>query len=187
MPPDSDEEARARDICLRQLTVGPRTAAQLAGAMARRGIAEETANRVLSRLSDVGLIDDAAFAAAWVSSRHTGRSLARRALGHELRARGLAEPLVATALAELDPDREVATARGLAARRLAATRGLDATVRFRRTAAVLARKGYSPELSYRVIREALEHEAEAGVREGGTQENRAVDHPDLSEFVPGDE
>jgi regulatory protein len=150
--------------------------------MARRGIAEETANRVLSRLSEVGLIDDAAFAAAWVNSRHAGRGLARRALGHELRTRGVAEPLVATALGELDPDREAATARELAARRLASTRGLDVSVRFRRAAAELARKGYSPELSYRVIREALEHEAE-----GGAQQDRAADLPDLAGFVPEDE
>jgi len=156
--PGPDEEARARDVCLRQLTAGPRTAAQLAAAMARRGIPGDVADRVLGRLGDVGLIDDAAFAASWVSSRHTGRGLARRALGHELRARGVAEPLVATALAGLDPDREAATARQLAMRRLAASRGLDVTVRFRRAAAVLARKGYSPELSYRVIREALEAE-----------------------------
>ena len=181
MPQESDEEARAREICLRQLTVGPRTAAQLAAAMARRGIAEATVNRVLSRLGDVGLIDDAAFAAAWVGSRHAGRGLARRALGHELRARGVAEPLVATALAGLDPDREAATARDLAARRLASTRGLEVTVRFRRTAAVLARKGYSPELSYRVIREALERERDAW----GDGHERADTH-DLSAFAPDD-
>src|ERR1700712_5736201 len=80
---------RAREICLRQLTDGPRTAAQLATVMARRGIEPEVAEAVLSRLSDVGLIDDAAFAAAWVSSRHAGRGLARRALAHELRTRGV--------------------------------------------------------------------------------------------------
>ena len=182
-----DEEGRARDVCLRQLTVGPRTAAQLAGAMARRGIAEETANGVLSRLSDVGLIDDAAFAAAWVSSRHAGRGLARRVLGHELRARGVAEPLVAAALEGLAPDREVETARDLVVRRLAATRGLEVTVRFRRAAAVLARKGYSPELSYRVIREVLEHEAQGGAGEGGGQGGWAADLPVLSGLVPDDE
>jgi regulatory protein len=179
MPQESDEEARARDICLRQLTLGPRTAAQLAAAMARRGIAAETADRVLSRLGDVGLIDDAAFAAAWVGSRHTGRGLARRALGHELRARGVAEPVVVTALAGLDPDREAATARELAARRLATTRGLEPTVRFRRTAAVLARKGYSPELSYRVIREVLEREAQAGA-----DQYEPADIHDLAAFAP---
>jgi regulatory protein len=164
-----DPADRAREICLRQLTVGPRTAAQLGTAMARRGIEPEVAEAVLARLGDVGLIDDAAFAAAWVSSRHTGRGLARKALAHELRTRGVADPLVAAAVAELDPDQEASTARTLAARRLAGSRGLDPAVRFRRTAALLARKGYSSALAYRVIREALEAE-----RDGATE-----DLPDL--------
>ena len=164
-----DPVDRARDICLRQLTDGPRTAAQLGTAMARRGIEPEVAELVLARLTDVGLIDDAAFAAAWVSSRHVGRGLARRALAHELRTRGVADPVVDIAVAELDPDQEAATARELAAKRLAATRGLDTAARFRRTASLLARKGYPSQLAYRVIREALEAE----------RDSAAEDLPDL--------
>ncbi|MGQ0845452.1 MAG: regulatory protein RecX [Sporichthyaceae bacterium] len=159
-PVPADPAARARDICLRQLTMGPRTAAQLGAAMARREIDEDTVAAVLERFTEVGLIDDAAFAAAWVESRHAGRGLARRALAQELRHRGVAEEQVVVAVAELDPEREAATARSLAERRLAASRGQDPAVRFRRTAALLARKGYSPGLSYRVVREALEAEAE---------------------------
>src|SRR5882672_4676740 len=93
----SDPGVRARDICLRQLTAGPRTAAQLAGAMARRGVDEEVVAEILARFTEVGLIDDEAFAAAWVHSRHAGRGLARRALAHELRARGVDDAVVAVA------------------------------------------------------------------------------------------
>jgi regulatory protein len=157
-PHPEDPGVRARDICLRQLTSGPRTAAQLGEAMTRRGIAEEVVVEVLARFAAVGLIDDEAFAAAWVHSRHTGRGLARRALAHELRARGVDDVLVAVAVADLAPDVEAATARALAVRRLASMRGLDTAVRFRRVTGFLARKGYSPSLSYRVIREALEAE-----------------------------
>jgi regulatory protein len=126
--------------------------------MGRKGIEEAVANEVLERFTDVGLIDDAAFAEAWVESRHTGRGLARRALAHELRTRGVDGGIIAVAVAELDPERELETARALATRRLAATRGLETPVRFRRVASVLARKGYSESLAYRVIREALEAE-----------------------------
>ncbi len=155
-----EPSALAREICLRQLSHGPRTAAQLAAAMARKGIEEDVANEVLERFTDVGLIDDQAFAEAWVESRHTGRGLARRALAHELRTRGVDAAVVAVAVAELDPERELETARTLATKRLAATRGLDTQVRFRRVAALLARKGYSEAVAYRVIREALEAEGD---------------------------
>ena len=163
-PPRSDPQdpqdplSAAREICLKQLSFGPRTKAQLAAAMGRRGVEEETAEAILGRLVDVGLVDDAAFAAAWVESRHSGRGLARKALAHELRRRGVADALVDEAVAELDPEQELATARTLAARRLAGTGGLDPAVRFRRVAGMLARKGYSQGLAYRVIREALEAE-----------------------------
>jgi regulatory protein len=154
----TEPAALAREICLRQLSHGPRTAAQLAAAMARKGIEEEVANEVLERFTDVGLIDDVAFAEAWVESRHTGRGLARRALAHELRTRGVDTAVIAVAVAELDPERELETARALAVKRLASTRGLETPVRFRRVASVLARKGYSEAVAYRVIREALEAE-----------------------------
>ncbi|HEY2306223.1 MAG TPA: regulatory protein RecX, partial [Streptosporangiaceae bacterium] len=76
--PGSEEAARA--ICLRLLTAGPRTRAQLATALRKRRIPDEVAEAVLSRFTEVGLIDDAAFARAWVESRHHSRGLARRAL-----------------------------------------------------------------------------------------------------------
>src|SRR5690606_41881804 len=75
----------AREICLRLLAVRPRTRAALATALYRRGIPEDTVTEVLDRYGEVGLIDDAAFARAWVTSRHHGKGLARRALAGELR------------------------------------------------------------------------------------------------------
>lgn len=153
--PDADPDDVARAIALQQLGYGPRTRAQLEQVMARRNVPAESARRVLERFGEVGLVDDAAYASAWVESRHTGRGLARRALAHELRHRGVPDPLVDQALDELDPDRELATARALVARRLPSTRGLEPAARVRRLTGLLARKGYPGGLSYRVVREAL--------------------------------
>jgi regulatory protein len=151
-------ESAAREICLRLLTVAPRTRAQLADALQRRGVPDEVADDVLGRFTEVGLIDDRAFAEAWVQSRHVGRGLARRALAAELRHRGVADETVDEAVSALDPHQEENAARELIARRLAATRGQDPARRMRRLLGLLARKGYSPGLSYRVVKEALEAE-----------------------------
>jgi regulatory protein len=151
----------ARAICLRQLTLAPRTKAQLARAMARRNVPEDVAERVLERFEEVGLIDDAAFAAAWVDSRHAGRGLGRRALAHELRQRGVPDPLVRAAVDELDPEQELAAARQLVAQRLPALARLDPRARARRLSGMLVRKGYSAGLAYRVIRETLEIDTDA--------------------------
>lgn len=157
--PDADPYSVAQTICLRLLTARPHTRAELATALGRRAVPTEIAEQVLGRFTELGYIDDAAFAKAWVESRHAGRGLARRALAHELRARGVDEPIVRDAVDEVDADAEVARARALVARRLAATRGLSVEARIRRLAGMLARKGYPPGVAVRVVREALAGEA----------------------------
>lgn len=157
--PDADPEAVARQICLRLLTVAPRTQAQLATALRRRGVPADAATAVLERFAEVKLIDDAMFARAWVDSRHYGRGLSGRALGAELRQRGVARDDIQAALSELSPDVELETARELIARRLPGTAGMPVLARIRRLVGVLARKGYSSGLAYRVVREAIEAEA----------------------------
>ncbi|CAO0825187.1 Regulatory protein RecX OS=Streptomyces microflavus OX=1919 GN=recX PE=3 SV=1 [Streptomyces microflavus] len=155
-----DPVEQARNICLRLLTGTPRTRKQLADALRKREIPDEAAEEVLSRFEDVGLIDDAAFAGAWVESRHHGRGLARRALVRELRTKGVAPSVIDDAVGRLDADQEEETARERAARKLRSTRGLDRDKRLRRLAGMLARKGYGEGMALRVVRQALEEEGE---------------------------
>ncbi|WUT38238.1 recombination regulator RecX [Streptomyces sp. NBC_00690] len=159
--PPQDPAERARSICLRLLTGTPRTRKQLADALEKREIPQEVADEVLSRFEEVGLINDAAFADAWVESRHHGRGLARRALARELRTKGVEPALIDEAVGQLDPEREEETARELVARRLRSTRGIDRDRRIRRLAGMLARKGYGEGVALRVVRQALEEEGES--------------------------
>jgi regulatory protein len=154
----SDPEAVGRQICLRLLTTEPRTRAQLGDAMRRRGVPEETADAILDHLADAGLVDDAAFAKAWVESRHYARGLSRRSLSTELRRRGVGGDDITEAVETLDSEQETDTARQLVTRKLRSTRGQPAAARARRVASMLARKGYPAGLAFRLIREALEQE-----------------------------
>jgi regulatory protein len=138
--------------------------------MRRKGVADDVAERVLGRYTEVGLIDDAAFAQAWVQSRHAGRSLGRRALAAELRQRGVADDTVKEAVEELAPEQEESAARELVAKRMAATRGMDPVKRTRRIVGVLARKGYSGGLAYQLVREALEEEGVGDLSEPPPEE-----------------
>lgn len=155
-----DPVEQARNICLRLLTGTPRTRKQLADALRKREIPDEAAEEVLSRFEDVGLIDDAAFADAWVESRHHGRGLARRALVRELRTKGVDSAVIDEAVGQLDSEQEEVTARELVARKLRSTRGLDRDKRLRRLAGMLARKGYGEGMALRVVRQVLEEEGE---------------------------
>jgi regulatory protein len=154
-----DPESVARVICLRALTGAAKTRQQLADLLARRGIPEGAADAVLDRFTEVGLIDDAAFARAWVGSRQSGRGLARRALRAELHAKGVDAEVAAEAVALVDDEDERDAARELVRRRLAGMSRLDRATATRRLIGMLARKGYSGGLAAAVVREALDARA----------------------------
>lgn len=151
-PPGEDV---ARAILLRQLAAAPRSRAQLAEKLAARNVPDDLAERLLDRFEEVGLVDDAAYAEMLVRTRHQERGLARRALAHELRRKGVDPEVAEQALEQIDDDTELAAARELARRRARATRGLDPVKRRRRLAGMLARKGYSPGVTMRAVAEAL--------------------------------
>jgi regulatory protein len=153
--PVANTEAKAKDICLQQLTSRPRTRAELKKALLRKGIEEEIADKVLERLDDVGLIDDKAFAEMWVRSRHAYQGLGRRALSVELRRRGVDNETVAEAVASVDSDAEEERARQLVRKRLPAMGSADQPTKIRRLVGMLARKGYAQGLAYRVVKDEL--------------------------------
>jgi regulatory protein len=136
------------------LAVRPRTRAELAKVLARKEISDEVIAEVLDRYDEVGIIDDAAFARAWVTSRHQGRGLARRALANELRQRGVDAEVAGEALETLDDDEEASTARALVDRKLRTARGEPEAV-FRRLVGMLARKGYPAGVAIRAVKDAL--------------------------------
>ena len=151
-----DPESVARGICLRALTGAPKTRQQLAELLTKRGVPDEAAEAVLDRLTEVGLIDDAAYARAWVSSRQAGRGLARRALSAELRAKGVDPDVAAEAVEAVDDEDERETARRLVDRKVGAMRRLDRVTATRRLMGMLARKGYNGGLAAAVVRDALD-------------------------------
>lgn len=151
--------AAAREIALRRLAVRARSRKELAADLARRDVPAEAAAEVLDRFTEVGLIDDAAFAAEWVESRG-GRSGAGR-LKQELRQKGIADELIGEAIRARDDDADLTAARALVQRKAAAMGRLDYVVRERRLSAQLARRGFSTAVIRRVMGEVSKGELSA--------------------------
>lgn len=131
---------------------------------------------MLERFGEVGLIDDAAFARAWVSSRHHGRGLAGRVLSQELRQRGVDPQTVTQAVEELDPNTEWRTARELVHRKARALSGVSPQVRTRRLVGLLARKGYPAGIAFAVVRAELAEAAELIPEDAGAADLDAQAH-----------
>jgi regulatory protein len=167
---EADPEAVARTILLDTLTGQARSRQELADKLAKRGVPDDLATTLLDRFTEVGLVDDAAYARQWVESRHRSRGLAPRALAQELRRKGVGDDDTKAALEQIDEADERIAARALVDRKMRSMRGLDHQVATRRLAGLLARKGYSSGLAFSVVREAL---AEAG------EDDELGDHPDF--------
>ncbi|MEV0697665.1 regulatory protein RecX [Saccharopolyspora sp. NPDC050389] len=151
-----DPEQLARDTVYRLLAARARSRSELRQALLRKEVDEEVADAVLQKFVDAGLVDDASFTEEWVHSRQRYQGLGRKALGFELRRKGVDEHLVEAALSTVDGDAEVERARELVQRKLRTMRNLDHTAKMRRLVGMLARKGYSEGLAFRVVREEIE-------------------------------
>jgi regulatory protein len=160
---EADPEAVARKILLDALTGQARSRQELADKLAGRGVPDELAHDLLDRFTEVGLIDDAAYARQWVESRHRSRGLAPRALAQELRRKGVGDDEAKAALQQIDESDQRVAARALVDKKLRSMRGLDRQVATRRLAGLLARKGYSAGLAFSVVRDALDEAGDPGV------------------------
>src|ERR1700739_1731980 len=99
-PPSTFErrEEQARALCLRLLAAQARTRAELARQLKKRGYPADVTARVLDRLAEVGLVNDADFAEQWVHSRPGSAGKGNRALAAELRTKGLDDDVIEAAL-----------------------------------------------------------------------------------------
>ena len=154
MAADADPVAVAREIALRQLTVRQRTRAELQAALARKNVPAAAADEVLDRFTEVGLLDDAAFARDWVAAG-ARRQRGRRVLAQELAQKGVAPELIDEALAGQEPGDDLEVALALARRKAGSLAGLDRQVRYRRLCGVLQRRGFSGAVISDVVRQVL--------------------------------
>lgn len=154
--PPADAEAVARKILLDQLSARARSRKELADRLATKNVPGELATALLDRFEEVGLVDDAAFARAWIADRQANKGLAPRGLAQELRRKGVADEVVREALDEVQPDAEEAAARVLVRKKLRTLTRVDDTTATRRLVGMLARKGYGSGLAYAVVRDELE-------------------------------
>ncbi len=144
----ADAREQAFQRALRYLGYRPRTEEEIRRDLRRREVAEEDIAAVLERLRDLGLVNDPAFARAWVDDRTAFRPRGRRALRAEMRQKGLPEQVIARALETVDEAALAETAAQKALRRYAALPWPE----FRRKmSAYLARRGFP----YEIVKEAV--------------------------------
>jgi regulatory protein len=147
---------RARNVVIFQLSDGPRSRKQLEDRLSVKKVPLDIQKEILDQYTSLGLINDSTFAINWTESRHRSKGLSRMAIKQELKyKKGLGEEDIATAMETLSDEDEYVRALELVTRKAPSTRRLEPQARTRRLVGMLARKGYSGSLAYRVVKEVL--------------------------------
>jgi regulatory protein len=136
-----DEREVTYQKALHFLSYRPRSSDEVRQNLLKRGIPEPLTDETVERLRNAGLINDEAFARAWVENRNTFRPRGRSALRMELRRKGLNEDVVQSILdAQVDEETLATQAARKHARRLA---GLEWQEFRQKLGGFLARRGFS--------------------------------------------
>jgi len=155
-PPPENPEEFARDYCLRILERRMHSRRELEVKIRRKGIDPEIAAPILDRFTEVGLVDDEAFARAFVASRQRRRPRGRRVLEGELAARGVDREIIARVLDALVEDEDpVEAAERALAPKLRGLASLDREAARRKASGFLLRRGFAYEVVRRVLSEHL--------------------------------
>ena len=145
----------AKQVLLRRLSNAPRTRKELAKDLKDKDISDEVANVALDRFEEVGLINDQALASNYVSSQHERKGLGKNALRQQLRAKGISDDVALEAVSQISDDQEFQAAFALACKKIRSLQRDDAKTQLRKIVGVLARKGYSSNLAFRVAKEVI--------------------------------
>ena len=146
---EAEARADAMSAALRLLSYRPRSETELRHRLARRGVPPALIDSTIQRLRELGLVDDAAFARAWVESRERTSPRGQRLLRQELRAKGVNSD-ASRELVEGVDDAEAALR--ASARRAASLSGLPQEEFRRRLGDFLRRRGFD----YETIRLTVE-------------------------------
>ena len=154
-----DDPALVLEAALRFLEPRARSVSEVRRRLNGAGYRPELVEGAIARLSELGMLDDAAFARVWLESRDRARPRGIRALRQELRQKGLPAETVADLLVERadaagsEEDPDAPAARRLLDRRAASlARVADPRERRRRAYALLVRNGFATEVASRLSR-----------------------------------
>lgn len=170
-----DDPTLVFDAGLRFLEARPRSIAEVRRRLGEAGYAPALIEGAVTRLLELGILDDEAFAAAWIASRDRAHPRGARALRAELLRKGIDAETIAAALEEREElaapandqiraNDDVVSADEAAARQLisrnrpALDRVADPRKRRQRAYALLARHGFDPDVASRMAGAALEGE-----------------------------
>lgn len=153
---------RAKEAAYRLLSVRDRSTSELQDRLLGKGFSQSIVAETISRLTEVGLLNDLKFARSWAFQRAKHSARGKKILRQELRHKGIDEELIDTVLAEIPPQVEIDSARRLIEKKSNRLEPADIATRDtyqkekRRLYSMLVRRGFDYELAANLADEVLE-------------------------------
>jgi regulatory protein len=144
----ADDVEKAYNRALNLLSYRPRSVAEVRLNLQRKKTDPETIESVVARLTQNGMLDDAAFARFWVENRTAFSPRSGRLMSYELRQKGVAGGDIEVALTSEDRD----SAKDAARRRARSLASLDYEAFRKKLLPYLQRRGFN----YDTAAEAVE-------------------------------
>jgi regulatory protein len=162
-----DEREVTYQKALHFLSYRPRSSAEVRQNLQKRALSESLVEETVDRLQKAGLVNDEAFARAWVENRNIFRPSGKPALRMELRRKGLSDELVQSVLdTQVDEESLALGAARKYARRLA---GLEWPEFRQKLGGFLTRRGFSYAAIAPIVSEVWKETQTADA--GSTSEN----------------
>ncbi len=134
---------------LRYLAIRSRSRWEIEAYFKRKNVSSETAEKIFTKLQELGLVDDKKFAKSWVENRRLLKPTSKRRLQLELKQKRISQDVIDEVLSEDETD-ETTVLRGLIVRKRRQTKYQDNE----KLMAYLSRQGFN----YSDIKDALELE-----------------------------
>ena len=148
-----DEAQQAYLYALRLLAYRPRSRVEMEQRLRQKGYAAAAIAAALERLRAKNHLDDEAFARYWLDQRERFRPRGARALGYELRQKGVDRETIDHVLTDVD---EATLAWQAVASKLDRWRGLEPVALRKKIMGFLHRRGFAYDTARRVCQRALE-------------------------------
>lgn len=144
-----DTYEAAKQTALNYISYRPRSMAEVTQNLRGKSYDEPVIEQVITRLQELDLLNDTAFARYWVEQRDTFKPRSQMALRSELMQKGVDRKIIDAVVADVD---ETAAARSALEKNLHRWRRLPEMALRQKASAYLQRRGFS----YEIVRETLD-------------------------------
>lgn len=162
----ADNLRRCLNAAVHYLSYRPRSEPELRGRLRRRGFDNDSLETVVTRLKELGLVDDAAFAQFWKENRESFSPRSQWLTKLELRQKGVAEEIIDQVVDTIDDEDSAYRAALKKARSLSWT---DYQSFRRRLGEHLRRRGFSYRVINNVINRLWDDQVGKSMKEGSRE------------------